>query len=93
MGAGIFVAIEGPAFTFARAEKLFPGDHLFAGAAIVVLWALAAAMVPFMQKGNDAVRTVHIGSNVLATSLFTYYQFPSGWGITTTKVLEKTSFP
>ena len=59
---------------------------------MVVLWALAAAMVPFMQKGNDAVRTVHIGSNVLATSLFTYYQLPSGWGITT-KVLEKTSFP
>ena len=34
-----------------RAEKLFPGPHLFAGAAIVVIWAVSAAMVPFMEKG------------------------------------------
>jgi len=92
LGAGVFFAIEGPANTYARAAKLFPGDHLFAGAAIVVLWALAASMVPFMQKGNDNARTFHIGSNVLALSLFTYYQLPSGWGIAT-KVWEKTSFP
>jgi len=92
LGAGVFFAIEGPANTYARAAKLFPGDHLFAGAAITVLWALAAAMVPFMQKGNDNARTFHIGSNVLALSLFTYYQLPSGWGIAT-KVWEKTSFP
>ena len=35
-----------------RAEKLFPGPHLFAGAAIVVLWAVSAALVPFMEKGE-----------------------------------------
>jgi len=31
------------------AGKLFPGPHLYAGAAITVLWAVAAALVPQMQ--------------------------------------------
>lgn len=34
------------------AGKLFPGPHLYAGAAITVLWALAAALVPYMQVGE-----------------------------------------
>lgn len=35
--------------TCAAAGKLFPGPHLYAGAAITVLWAVAAALVPQMQ--------------------------------------------
>ena len=36
------------------AGKLFPGPHLYAGAAITVLWALAASLVPAMQARDVA---------------------------------------
>lgn len=52
------------------AGKLFPGPHLFAGAAIVALWAVAAALVPAMQKGNENARNAHIALNVLNLGLF-----------------------
>lgn len=61
--------------TFFRAEKLFPGPHLYAGAAIVVIWALAAACVPWMEKGNETARTAHIGLNVICLSLFCWQLF------------------
>jgi hypothetical protein len=88
---GTSFAIEGPLNTYARAGKLFPGPHLYAGAGLVVLWALAVSMVPHMQKGNDTARTVHIGANVAGMCLF-------GWQVVTgypilLKVLEKTSWP
>ena len=43
---GTALAIEGPLNTYARAGKLFPGPHLYAGAALVVLWAAAVACIP-----------------------------------------------
>ena len=52
------------------AGKLFPGPHLYAGMAITVLWALAAAMVPPMQKGNEVARSLHITFNALNVLLF-----------------------
>lgn len=52
--------------------KLFPGPHLYAGAAITVLWALAAALVPAMQRGNEGARQAHIGLNVLNILLFAW---------------------
>lgn len=52
------------------AGKLFPGPHLFAGAGIVALWALAASLVPAMQKGNDTARSAHIALNTLNLGLF-----------------------
>lgn len=52
LGLGVSFAIEGPVNTYMRAGKLFPGPHLYAGAACVTLWALAAALVPQMQKGK-----------------------------------------
>lgn len=54
------------------AGKLFPGPHLYAGAAIVVLWALAASLVPYMQKGNDTARSVHIAANTINLGLFAW---------------------
>ena len=60
-----------------RAGKLFPGPHLYAGAAIVVLWGLAAAMVPAMAKGNDGARNAHITFNALNVGLF-LWQVPTG---------------
>ncbi|KAL7530155.1 hypothetical protein ACHAWF_003265 [Thalassiosira exigua] len=88
---GTAFAIEGPLNTYARAGKLFPGPHLYAGAGLVCLWALAASMVPAMQKGNDAARTVHIGANLAGIGLFAW-QVTSGIPILF-KVLEFTKWP
>ena len=55
-----------------RTGKLFPGPHLYAGAAIVVLWAAASALVPSMQKGSDSARNAHIALNTLNLALFAW---------------------
>jgi len=88
---GTFFAIEGPLNTYARAGKLFPGPHLYAGAGLVVLWAAAAACVPAMQKGSDTARSIHIGANAIGTGLF-FWQVVSGLPILF-KVWEKTQWP
>ena len=80
LGGGIFFTIYGVFNTWFRTEKLFPGPHLFAGAAIVVLWALAAACTPAMQKGDDNARNAHIALNVLNVGLFCW-QLPTGFEI------------
>jgi hypothetical protein len=72
LGLGVFTSILGGFNTYFRAGKLFPGPHLFAGAGITVLWAVAAALVPAMQKGNDAARSLHIGLNALNLALFAW---------------------
>jgi len=91
LGLGTSFAIEGPVNTFLRAQKLFPGPHLYAGAGIVVCWAMAASLVPLMAKGQDAARNGHIAFNVLALGLFTW-QLPTGWEILL-KVIKFTKFP
>lgn len=91
LGAGVLLSVEGCVNTYIRAGKLFPGPHLFAGAAITVLWALAAACVPAMQKGDDKARLAHIGFNALNVGLF-LWQVPTGLGIVE-KVFEFTSWP
>ncbi|EJK60382.1 hypothetical protein THAOC_19276 [Thalassiosira oceanica] len=88
---GTFFAIEGPLNTYARAGKLFPGPHLYAGAGCVVLWALAASCVPAMQKGDDTARTAHIGANILGLGLFAW-QIQSGIPILL-KVIQFTKWP
>lgn len=82
--------------TYSRAGKLFPGPHLYGGAALLVLWTLAVATIPAMQqkKGNDGgelARLVHIGANVGSLALLTY-QVTSGVPILL-KVVELTSWP
>ena len=91
LGLGTSFAIEGPINTFIRAQKLFPGPHLYAGAGIVVCWAMAASLVPLMAKGKDAARIGHMAFNALAIGLFTW-QIPTGWEITQ-KVIKFTKFP
>jgi len=91
LGLGTSFAIEGPVNTFIRAQKLFPGPHLYAGAGIVVCWAMAASLVPLMTKGSDGARNAHMAFNVLALGLFTW-QLPTGWAITQ-KVIQFTKFP
>ncbi len=72
LGLGVFTSILGGFNTFFRAGKLFPGPHLYAGAGITVLWAVAASLVPAMQKGNDTARSLHIGLNALNLALFAW---------------------
>ena len=67
------------------------GPHLYAGAGLVVLWALAYSCVPAMQKGNDTARTIHIGANLAGIGLFGW-QVVSGVPILF-KVIEFTKWP
>ncbi|CAJ1369171.1 unnamed protein product [Effrenium voratum] len=80
LGGGIFFTLYGVFNTWFRAEKLFPGPHLFAGAGIVACWALSAALVPYMEKGNEGARTAHIGLNCVNLLLFAW-QLPTGFEI------------
>ncbi|XP_075668078.1 uncharacterized protein LOC142637974 [Castanea sativa] len=91
LGFGVFESIFGGVNTWLRTGKLFPGPHLFAGAAITALWAAAAALVPAMQKGNETARNLHIALNVLNVLLFVW-QIPTGIDIVF-KVFEFTTWP
>ncbi|KAJ6831459.1 uncharacterized protein M6B38_349040 [Iris pallida] len=91
LGFGVLEAVGGCFNTWTRTGKLFPGPHLFAGAGITVLWALAAALVPAMQKGNETARSLHIALNTLNVLLF-IWQIPTGFDIVL-KVFEFTSWP
>ncbi|KAH9307244.1 hypothetical protein KI387_035155, partial [Taxus chinensis] len=91
LGFGVLEAVGGCINTWMRTGKLFPGPHLFAGAGITVLWALAAALVPAMQKGNDIARNLHIALNAVNVILF-IWQIPTGIEIVL-KVFEFTIWP
>ncbi|KAI0493929.1 hypothetical protein KFK09_024056 [Dendrobium nobile] len=91
LGFGVFESVGGAVNTWFRTGKLFPGPHLFAGAGITVLWALAAALVPLMQKGNETARNLHIALNALNVLLF-IWQIPTGIDIVF-KVFEFTNWP
>ncbi|KAI8468074.1 MAG: hypothetical protein J3K34DRAFT_386507 [Monoraphidium minutum] len=88
---GVAIGVEGCVNTWMRTGKLFPGPHLFAGAGIVVLWALAAALVPAMQKGDNNARNTHILLNTANVALFAW-QLPTGLEIVQ-KVFQFTSWP
>jgi uncharacterized membrane protein len=58
------------AVTYINNGKLFVGPHLLAGLGMVGLIAIAAALVPLMQKGNELARITHITLNVVILGLF-----------------------
>ncbi|KAI9093875.1 hypothetical protein K1719_026873 [Acacia pycnantha] len=91
LGFGVLESVGGGLNTWFRTGKLFPGPHLYAGAGITVLWALAAALVPAMQKGNETARNLHIALNTLNVLLFVW-QIPTGIDIVF-KVFEFTKWP
>ena len=72
LGAGVTVSLLGAFNTYMRAGKLFPGPHLYAGMAVTILWAVAASLVPAMQKGNEAARAGHIALNTVNVALFAW---------------------
>ena len=63
LGVGGPVSLLGAFNPYMRAGKLFPGPHLYAGMGCTILWAVAASLVPAMQKGNDGARSAHIALN------------------------------
>ncbi|KAI3974412.1 hypothetical protein MKX01_038745 [Papaver californicum] len=91
LGFGVLESVGGGLNTWLRTGKLFPGPHLFAGAGITVLWAVAAALVPAMQKGNETARSLHIALNTINVLLF-IWQIPTGIEIVF-KVFEFTKWP
>lgn len=62
--------VGGMAVTYINNGKLFVGPHLLAGLGMTMLVAIAAALVPFMQKGNELARYTHITLNIVLLGLF-----------------------
>mmetsp|Transcript_19618 Transcript_19618/g.25852 ORF Transcript_19618/g.25852 Transcript_19618/m.25852 type:complete len:316 (-) Transcript_19618:404-1351(-) len=91
LALGVTISIEGPVNTYIRTGKLFPGPHLYAGAAVTAIWAIAAALTPAMQKGNNAARSAHIALNTINLGLFAW-QLQTGLGILE-KVFQFTKWP
>jgi uncharacterized membrane protein len=62
--------IGGMAVTYINNGKLFVGPHLLVGLGMTATIATSAALVPYMQKGNDFARYTHITLNIILLGLF-----------------------
>jgi len=62
--------LGGMAVTYINNGKLFFGPHLLVGLGMTGLIATSASLTPFMQKGQDWARYLHIGLNVALVGLF-----------------------
>lgn len=62
--------LGGMAITYINNGKLFVGPHLLVGLSMTGMIAIAAALVPFMQKGNTVARYTHITINIALLGLF-----------------------
>ncbi len=58
--------------TYLNNGKLFVGPHLLAGLGMAALIASSAALSPYMQKGADWARSLHIGLNTVLVGLFAW---------------------
>ena len=75
--------IGGMAVTYINNGKLFVGSHLLAGLGMTGIIATSAALVPYMQKGNDIARYTHITLNITLLGLF-------GWqAVTGMQIVQK----
>ncbi|MGK7948694.1 MAG: DUF4079 domain-containing protein [Xenococcaceae cyanobacterium] len=75
--------IGGMAVTYINNGKLFVGSHLLAGLGMTGMIATSAALVPYMQKGNDFARYTHITLNITLLGLF-------GWqAVTGMQIVQK----
>ncbi len=73
----------GMAITYVNNGKLFVGPHLIVGLTMTGLMAVAASLVPLMQKGNALARNSHIAINVTLLGLF-------GWqALTGMQIVQK----
>jgi nitrate reductase gamma subunit len=62
--------IGGMGVTYLNNGKLFIGPHLFVGLSMTGIIAIAAALSPLMQKGNEIARYTHIVLNIVLVGLF-----------------------
>ncbi len=62
--------LGGMAATYINNGKLFVGPHLLVGLAMTGLVAISASLTPFMQKGSEVARTLHMTLNVLLVGFF-----------------------
>ena len=62
--------VGGMAVTYLNNGKLFVGPHLLVALGMVSLIAIAAALAPLMQAGNELARKAHVGLNMTLVSLF-----------------------
>ena len=75
--------IGGMAITYINNSKLFLGAHLLTGLGMTGMIATSAALVPYMQKGNDIARYTHITLNITLLGLF-------GWqAVTGMQIVQK----
>lgn len=70
MAIMVLGTIGGMGATYITNGKLFVGPHLLAGLGMAGLITTSAALVPFMQKGNETARLTHISLNVILVGLF-----------------------
>lgn len=66
----ILGSLGGMAVTYINNGKLFVAPHLLAGLGMLGLLGLAVAMVPYMQKGQQWARTIHVSLNLSMLGLF-----------------------
>ena len=75
--------IGGMAVTYLNNGKLFVGPHLLAGLGMTGLIAIAASLVPYMQRGSETARLTHISLNVIIVGLF-------GWqAVTGVQIMQR----
>lgn len=67
--------IGGMAATYVNNGKLFVGPHLLVGLGMTGMIATSAALAPFMQKGADWARLIHVGLNMTLVLLFGWQAF------------------
>lgn len=79
--------LGGMAVTYINNGKLFVGPHLLVGLGMTGAIATSAALVPYMQKGNDFARYTHITLNIILLGLFGW-QAISGMQIVQ-RIIEK----
>ena len=62
--------VGGMAVTYVNNGRLFVTAHLVVGLIMTSAIAIATALVPYMQKGNNFARITHISINVVLLGLF-----------------------
>ncbi|XFA71861.1 DUF4079 domain-containing protein [Thermosynechococcaceae cyanobacterium Okahandja] len=62
--------IGGMAVTYINNGKLFVGPHLLVGLTMTALVAISASLTPFMQKGSEVARALHMTLNMLLVAFF-----------------------
>lgn len=68
-------AIAGMGVTYWNNGKLFVGPHLFVGLAMAGTIAVSASLTPYMQKGAEWARIMHISLNTVIVGLFGWQAF------------------